>query len=387
MKKILILTKGFYGGGTEVALNSMLKKMDYSKYEITVMCINKRGPLLDQVPSNVKIKEIGFKKEFYRFCVNGVKEKSSSFKIVWWKFLKKLIEYRFKLSKEKNGLYSYYLTKLEESFNEYDYVLDFHGYGYFLTVVATEKIVAKKRVMWVHDQNLDWLYKVEDYLSKYDKFFCVSKAVKIDFDICTKKYGLKSELFYNLVDKEKILTLAEEKENLFTNKQYNFVTVGRLEYQKGYEYVIEAAKNLKAINLNFKWYILGNGNDEKKLKNLVNHFDLEKQVIFLGFQKNVYPYIKQCDLYIQPSRHEGFGLAVQEARLLKKIVIASDIPCFHEQIEHMKTGILIKLDSKELANTIVSILHNKKLRQEILINVGNENFDFTSELRKIDNLN
>lgn len=65
-------------------------------------------------------------------------------------------------------------------------------------------------------------------------------------------------------------------------------------------------------------------------------------LFLLGRKDNPYPYMKNCELYIQPSRHEGFGLTLFEARLLKQTVIATKLPAFKEQIIDRENGLLVK---------------------------------------------
>lgn len=94
--KILILTKGFYGGGTEVALNNLLNQLIKDEHDIKIRCINKRGPLLNNIPKEVKVEEIYLSSEKYRFFISGVKEKIINFRTFIWKIEKKYLKKNIK---------------------------------------------------------------------------------------------------------------------------------------------------------------------------------------------------------------------------------------------------------------------------------------------------
>ena len=98
---------------------------------------------------------------------------------------------------------------------------------------------------------------------------------------------------------------------------------------------------------------------------------------------NPYPYLKQADLYIQTSRHEGYGLAICEAKILGKPVLATNLNCIKEQIEDGENGFLSNLDIEEFAKKIIKIYKNPKKIEKVIENLKNENFDYTYEFKKL----
>ncbi|WP_407325207.1 glycosyltransferase [Lactobacillus johnsonii] len=180
---------------------------------------------------------------------------------------------------------------------------------------------------------MPWIKNVEDYLRDYDKVFCVSKTIKSVFDNLYPQFNRKSEVFYNFVDINNILFKSQEFIPIeFDKKEYNIVSVGRLTEQKGFDIVLKAAYILKKKDFKFKWFVIGDGKDKKKLNKQLRKLKLEDSFFFLGKKANPYPYVKNADLFVLPSRHEGYGLATLEARILKKMVIVSDLPVSREQI-------------------------------------------------------
>lgn len=384
--KILILTKGFYGGGTEVALNNLLNQLIKDEHDIKIRCINKRGPLLNNIPKEVKVEEIYLSSEKYRFFISGVKEKIINFRTFIWKIEKKIFEKKYKVTTQENYQYKEILKHTPKDEEKYDLLLDFHGYGYFLTAYGIEKVYAKKKVMWLHDENFDWMYKIEKYLKCFDKIFCVSHAVKDKFDRLYSPYINRTEVFYNLVDCQKIINLSQEVIRYKKNKDYLFLTVGRLEYQKGFDIAIEVANILKIKGISFEWLFIGDGNEYNHLNNLIQKNDLKNEVKLLGRLDNPFPYVKTCDLYIQPSRHEGFGLSVLEAKILNKPIIASNIGPFREQIRNEYNGILVDLNTLDFSNAIIELINNLTLQKTIINNLSNEKYDFSKGIEKLYNL-
>ena len=387
MIKVLILTNSFAIGGTEAALNSLLKMMNPEEYQITVLAITKEGPLLKEVPGTVKIKQLLFTKSKYRIFVSGRKEKTDSIKTLAAKIEKKYYYFKYKQNAEKNQLYEKILEYTSPLEGEYDLLLDFHGYGYFLTAYGAECIKAKKKAMWIHDENIWWLYKVVSYLGKYDKIFCVSQAVKTSLLQNFPEYKEKAEVFYNVTDTERIKRMADDALN---DERYRgnrkILTIGRMEEQKGYDVAIEAAEILKNRNIAFQWFFMGDGNLRQELEKIVKKKGLEKNIIFLGKKLNPYPYIKNCNLYVQPSRHEGYATTILEARVLKKIIVASDIPSNREQIKTGINGYLEILKGEAFAERIEGILQGKEHTEKITGNLENENLDFAGEMKKLDKL-
>ena len=387
MIKVLILTNSFAIGGTEAALNSLLKMMNPEEYQITVLAITKEGPLLKEVPGTVKIKQLLFTKSKYRIFVSGRKEKTDSIKTLAAKIEKKYYYFKYKQNAEKNQLYEKILEYTSPLEGEYDLLLDFHGYGYFLTAYGAECIKAKKKAMWIHDENIWLLYKVVSYLGKYDKIFCVSQAVKTSLLQNFPEYKEKAEVFYNVTDTERIKRMADDALN---DERYRgnrkILTIGRMEEQKGYDVAIEAAEILKNRNIAFQWFFMGDGNLRQELEKIVKKKGLEKNIIFLGKKSNPYPYIKNCNLYVQPSRHEGYATTILEARVLKKIIVASDIPSNREQIKTGINGYLEILKGEAFAERIEGILQGKEHTEKITGNLENENLDFAGEMKKLDKL-
>lgn len=387
MTKILVLTNSFTIGGTEAALNSLLKMLDSEQYQVTVLAITKEGVMLEEIPKRIEVKQLPFTKSKYRIFVSGRKEKTDSLKTLAAKIEKRYYYFRYKQNEEANRFYEKmleYTFPLEE---EYDLMLDFHGYGYFLTAFGAKNVKAKKKVMWIHDENIWWLYKIVSYLQNYDKIFCVSQAVKTSLLEKYPEYREKTEVFYNVTDVERIKKMSD---STIDDERYRgsqkILTIGRMEQQKGYDVAIDAAEILKNRGVTFQWFFMGDGNLRGDLEKAVKRKGLENHIVFLGKKTNPYPYIRECDIYVQPSRHEGYATTILEAKVLKKIIVASDIPSNREQIKTENNGYLEVLKGNAFADRIESILQGKVQTEYIMDNLKKENLDFAGEIKKLENL-
>ena len=112
---------------------------------------------------------------------------------------------------------------------------------------------------------------------------------------------------------------------------------------------------------------------------------VEECFILLGRKDNVYPYLKQCDLYIQTSESEGYSTTILEARVLKRIVIATDINSNREQIISGETGYLVEHKESSFMNAIKSVITNQMLQKNIIKNLEKEEIGFLEEINKLKN--
>ena len=160
------------------------------------------------------------------------------------------------------------------------------------------------------------------------------------------------------------------------------LTIGRLANQKGYDIALEACKILKEKEIEFKWYSLGIGPLKEEIEKYINENNLENNFKLLGVKSNPYPFIKDCDIYVQTSRFEGFGIAIAEARMLNKPVVTTRFDAVYNQMKDRKNGLVVDMNSQGIVNGILELINNKKLTNEIISYLKTEKMGNTEELEK-----
>ena len=388
MKKILVATESLGSGGVEVSLIRFLTELTKIKnIKVDLLLLKKEGIYLDKVPKNVKIIEIKNKREMYNYThdLSYMKELKGISKIKF--FIHIVSIYFFRKINRYDLAYKILLRNVERITGYYDLAIDYLGYGHFLSGVIASKVNARKKAMWIHDEKVDWLVRVKPWINNYDKLFCVGKSCLNNIANNNPKIKNKLAVFYNMTDYQNVRAKSLEKTNIkFKNNVCNIVTVGRLEWQKAHEIAIETAKILKERNFKFNWYLIGGGTKENELKELVKEYNLAKEFIFLGVKPNPFPIVKMADLYVLSSRHEGYCLATLEAKILDKVIIATDIESNREQITNGINGFLCPLDSQAFADKIIEVYDDKVLMDKVKTNLLKENFDYTSEFEKINKM-
>ena len=217
-----------------------------------------------------------------------------------------------------------------------------------------------------------------------DKTIVNSKSIKSKF---VKFYGLNPVHIYNPIDKLKIISLSKNKiKKIYKSKNsLKLIMVGRLSKEKDHKTFLKSLKILSK-KLFFEAIILGSGHQEKKIKNVILDYDLQNKVKILSFKDNPYPYIKQSDILILSSLHEGLPNVLIEAAVLKTFVISSNCETGPKEILlNGKAGGLFKVsDSKNLADLILFFQKNKKIRNSMVLKAYKNinRFDFIKNLNK-----
>ena len=165
----------------------------------------------------------------------------------------------------------------------------------------------------------------------------------------------------NLIASPEILLNSGQKVMDFKIEDgiFNFVTVSRFSKEKGIDLAIAVAKKLKKYGLKFRWYFIGQGETFDEITSEILKNQLENNCILLGSKKNPYPYMKGANLYIQTSYIESQSLTVYEALVLKKMIVATNLPALREALQDGELGILCEPNADDFVEKIIRILSDK----------------------------
>ena len=365
--------------------------MDYSKFNVDLLMLKKGEEFDKYIPKEVNILDIP---EYYKFLNDSkmIKSRVSKVKYTLCRY-KSSFDLRINsIKKEKiNNQQIFYknqkniLKRLEK---KYDVAIAY-AQG-FPTYFVADKVQASKKLAWINCDYKNTLYNKyldKAFYKKFNKIIAVSDACKESIIQVDSSYKDKIEIIKDIVNPNLILNMANEKVEKLNDDCLKILTVARLViHHKGYDVAIKAARLLMENNIKFKWYVIGDGVDREIIKKLIKENNLTDNFILLGSRGNPYPYMKKCDIYVQPSRYEGFGLTVIEAKILKKLIICSNFNTVNELIENEVSGIIAGMSEIDLYNAINRIINDKELSTQILNNLKSElAYNSTEEIKKIYN--
>lgn len=169
-----------------------------------------------------------------------------------------------------------------------------------------------------------------------------------------------------LVIPENVAKVDLKEEFGFPKDSIVMVGAGRLVHQKGFDYMIKVARLAKDQNLNWRFVVIGKGQEEAKLKQMVANLDVSDYIKFVGFRKDVFPVMKAADLFILTSRSESMTHVLREAMSVKTACVAANVTGISELIEHEKNGFLVQPENeKAMFDGIKFVLEQPSLKKKI----------------------
>lgn len=391
-KKIAIVTRCMIMGGIEKSLISLLKAIPSNEYDVTIFVMAKGGELFDNIPEWIEVKNIygEYSSIIQRLKkLTNQKNFSEALKFIYYTSLSRFYRRIDNIYKEEwNQL------KIVPKINEgYDIAIAYHVPASLPVVYVLNNLNARKKIGWIHSDIS--VYKKEikqykDYYCKFDKIYCVSKFAKDKFIETFPRLENKTDVFYNIINKEELNYLS--KEYTAFDDDFNgirLLTVGRITEQKGQDLIPEIIKMLIKDNLNIRWYLIGDGEGKEQLQKEIKENNLEDRVVMLGTKMNPYPYFRECDIYVQPSRHEGYCITLAEARVFNKAIITTDFVGAKEQIIDGKTGLIVRFNKNDIYNAIKKLSKDDNLKHKIIKNLEltKENDNYIDSLNKLFKVN
>lgn len=161
------------------------------------------------------------------------------------------------------------------------------------------------------------------------------------------------------------------------------VTVGRLSHAKGLDQAIRACKKLVDEGYDIAWYVVGYGPLEDTLKKLIDLLALQDRFILLGKKVNPYPYIKACDIYVQPSRYEGKAVTIREAQILGKPVVITNFPTAKSQACDEFDALITPLSIDGIVTGIQRLIEDRQLKESLISNISKEDYGNELEVEKL----
>lgn len=392
-KNILILMPSMFIGGAERSLIGLLDSIDYTKYNIDLFLYRHEGEFLKLVSDKVNllpqidaytnfdrpIKDILFSRNF-KYGIARLKSKLDEKKNIKLGNKTNVWSSMQFISNRLIGL----LPNISEK--EYDLAINFLGIG----DVLGDKVNAKTKLTWSHIDYSKLIPNKELDLNTYSK---VDYIVNVSKD-CEKQFlntypilNNKSLVIENILSKNFIFSQADERINDsnfgFSKGQVKLLSIGRFSNQKNFDNVPKICKKILENGIDLKWFIIGYGQGENYIKEKIKEVNMEEHVIILGKKENPYPYIKACDIYVQPSRYEGKAVAVREAQILNKPVVITNFPTSKSQLTDGIDGVIVPMDNEGCAEGICNLIKDKELQHKLIENTKITDYTNKQELEKI----
>lgn len=414
-KRIFIAMHYMELGGAEISLIGLLQALDYSQYDVDLFIYSHQGELMQFIPKEVNLlPEVSV----YAHIERPMKEAllAGHVRLVLARLKAK---WAFRQYIKKNGaqnssaIFQYIsnaVTPILPSlykYGEYDLAIS------FLTPhnIVLEKVRAKKKACWIHTDysTIDVNAELElPIWSKFDHVVAISNEAKKAFLKVFPSLEPKTMVMENVLSPDFVRSRAEEFEvnfndnedeneddNLNLNKSgevVNLLSVGRFCEAKNYDNVPDICRRINAMlnenedgneKVSVKWFLIGFGSDEQLIRQKIEEAGMQDYVIILGKRSNPYPYIKACDIYVQPSRYEGKSVTVREAQMLCKPVVVTNYPTAKSQVKDGVDGVIVPLNNERCAKGIAEFILDDQKQNLIVAYLQNHDYGNVAEVQRI----
>lgn len=267
-----------------------------------------------------------------------------------------------------------------------------------ITRLFSVKNKKTKKIAWVHN-DISLVFgnglKAEikrntdrKIYSKFDEIIFVSrdnlKKFKKQYpDLRNKNLEpVKKDVIYNYLNKDLVIQKANENMDVkFNNESLNFVTVARLVEQKAIDRLIEVHTKLVQNGYKHEFYVVGEGPEQKKLEEKIKENGVESTFHLLGKKENPYPYIKNADYFCLLSKFEGYGMVLEEAKILNKKIIITNTAA-REAVQNYGQSIIIQNNENSMFEELKKIIEKGKVEEQYV----QDNYDNTKIIEKIERI-
>jgi glycosyltransferase involved in cell wall biosynthesis len=314
-QKILILVSSFRAGGAERVASVLLQYLDRTRQEIHVGVQSRGGAYWNDLPSDIGITV--FRSPNTRSALLDVIRLFRRFKpdlvLVFGPYLTPTVA----------------LAKL------------FYRNPRTVYVVREMNTPSARRVLLPGHNRLDWLFKLA--YRTFDLVICQSRDMLEDV---AQYFSIAKERLFQIANPvaieaiERLASAPPPPSPSGTAVRISCVTVGKLTPQKGYDLLLQAVAKLpRGV---FHFHIVGEGERLSALQSQAEALGIADEVTFHGYQPNPFAFLRQADVFVFSSRHEGFPNALVEAMALGVPPVAFACPGgVTEIIAHLENGILV----------------------------------------------
>ena len=380
MKTILFVVQNLDIGGVQKAFINTANYLSSAGYEISVFAFSD-GPLHSELNDSINIR---YGKKLLRLMLTSIDDIKKSNRLV-----DLILRYCMVLVAKILGIRRLYnwLLKKEKDKKKYDIAVSYfndvtigfsnRGTNWYVA----DHTLATKKVAWIHTDpekaGFDRKMCLQLYKT-FDSIVCVSNAVREKMIKLLPEYKEKMCVVYNYYPEDIILEKANEplNEEQFDQNKFNIITIGRIENtSKRMDRIVNICLELKRRkNRDFSWYIVGDGPDEKMIKELAIRKNLTDIIHFTGRLHNPYVLLKRANLFVLTSAYEGYPMVIGEAMLLGIPVVTTNFAASNEMIINGENGYICNMNENDLCEKIELLMKDSAQYSLIRANITKKKY-------------
>lgn len=378
MKNLLIVVDEKQMGGVSILLEDMINLGVFKNFNTDILVLHNNGDRFKNIEDKVNII---YGTKYFKTVDLPIKEvlKTKKINLIFSK-----IRLVFGM---KTGLIKWAIKRERKKILNKDYDIEIafkDGFTALFTIFGN----SVKKIHWLHyeygannpNKKYDRLF--QKIMPKFNKFIAVSEGVK---DAFLESYPVNDiKVIPNIVNKNKIIKLAKEKETIIVEKnKINIILVGRIHAVKGYDRFLKIVKRLfdeghkDKVNIN----VIGDGPELEKILKL--NKDLELNINFYGKLENPYKDIKVSDLFILPSLYEAFGLVILESFILNVPVLSTITGATKDIIDNKKNGLIVENTEEGLYQGLKYLIENPIIIEKYKENLKNYDYNTEKKIKEI----
>ena len=395
--RIFIAIHYMHLGGAEISLIGLLQALDPQKVDMDLFVYSHEGDLMKLIPGYVNLLP---EDKTWSMFEKSLKEVflSGEFKIGFARLRNKYLSKVYMKQPNHNPLgadcsyLGFEVSKVLPDVNPsvtYDLAISFLTPHNFVI----DHVKAHKKICWIHTDYTrvgvvaeleKWVWEQYDYISSISPE--VTKTFLQVFPSCRRKVieieNILSPIFVRHRAEEIVVDWGGVKDE----KTFRVLSVGRFCEAKNYDNIPDITRRLIENGCNIKWYIIGFGTDEPLIRQKIIEAGMQDHVIILGKKENPYPYIKACDIYVQPSRYEGKSVTVREAQMLCKPVVVTNYSTANSQVLDGVDGVIVPMDNEGCAKGLAAFILDEAKQSKIVEYLKTHDYGNVNEVNKIYNI-
>lgn len=390
--RILILMHYMEIGGAEISLIGMLNAIDKERYDVDLFVYSHQGELMGLIPEGVNLlpenrKYSMIERPMREVLRNGYPDLVAARLLAKWQSAR--YYKRSKSTKENFSVFHYMFRNVTPLLPaimpqvEYDLAIGFLSPFQILR----DKVKAKRKVGWIHtDFNVLEINRQAELpvWDSCDYIASISPAITESFLQVFPSLKPKIVEIENILSPDFVRRRADmEDVAAEMTGGVNLLSIGRFCTAKNYDNVPFICRRLVESGCDVRWYLIGFGGDEALIRRNIAEAGMEDRVILLGKKSNPYPYIKACDIYVQPSRYEGKSVTVREAQMLCKPVVITAYPTAGSQVVDGVDGVIVPMDNDACAEGIKRLIDSPSLQSYLAEYLRTHDYGNEAEVTKI----